>query len=95
MLKKGDKNALEIFGLDDSKNIEIENLSLSQSTIAIGNFIYFEFELHNQSNKKRSIRLEYSIDFVKANGKHSAKVFQLSEFDITQNTKIKYIYIIA
>ena len=87
LLKKGDKKALAIFGLDDSSNISIKQLKLSKNTINIGDFIYFEFETINASNTKRNLRIEYSIDYVKANGKTSAKVFQISEFTLAANSK--------
>lgn len=85
LLKKGDKNALAIFGLDNAKNIEISNLKLSATEIKIGDFIHFEFDIINQSNKPKNIRLEYIVDFVKANGSTSGKVFQISEFTLKAN----------
>ena len=80
LLKKGNKEALEIFGLDNSKEILIENLLISSNEIKIGDFIYFEFNVINHSEVIRNIRLEYKIDYVKANGSTSKKVFQISEF---------------
>ena len=82
LLKKGDKKALAIFGLDNAKQLEVNNLTLSKKEIKIGDFLFFEFDVINQSNKEMAIRLEYKIDYVKANGSTSAKVFQLSEFSL-------------
>ena len=82
LLKRGDKRALAIFGLDNSKHINITNLSLSKNSIRIGDFIYFEFDVMNESNQHRDIRLEYRIDYQKANGSTSGKIFQLSEFTL-------------
>lgn len=82
LLKKGNKNALAIFGLDNAKLLEINRLKLSNKEVKIGGFIFFEFDLINQSNKERAVRLEYKIDYVKANGTTSGKVFQLSEFSL-------------
>ncbi len=87
LLKKGDKKALAIFGLQDSTGIEIENLKLSQPEIKIGDYIHFEFDVLNQTAKTKAIRLEYNIDFVKANGSTSVKVFQISEFELKPNIK--------
>jgi 3-methyladenine DNA glycosylase AlkC len=87
LLKKGDKNALAIFGLDDSKNLETANLTLSKNVIQIGDFIHFEFDVINSSNQERNIRLEYKVAFVKANGSTSDKVFQLSEFKLKANAQ--------
>lgn len=87
LLKKGDKRALAVFGLDDSKNLETNNLTLSKNTIKIGEYIHFEFDVLNNSEATRNIRLEYKIAFVKANGSTSNKVFQLSEFSLKANTQ--------
>jgi len=86
LLKKGDKNALAIFGLDNSKKLEIENLSLSEKTIQIGSFIHFEFDINNTAKEERGIRLEYKIAFVKANESTSDKVFQISTFSLKANS---------
>jgi len=80
LLKKGNKKALAIFGFDDSKNLIIQNLALSTPSIEIGEFIHFEFDLTNRSKLQRNIRVEYRIDYVKANGSYSGKIFQISEF---------------
>jgi len=86
LLKKGDKKVLSIFGLDNSKHIKINNLSLSETKICIGDFIHFEFNIFNNSSTNRNIRLEYKIDFVKANNSTSGKVFHISEFNLAPNS---------
>lgn len=86
LLKQGNKKALSIFGLNDAQNIEIKNLKLSHNTIKIGEYIYFEFDIMNNSKVKRDLRLEYKIEYVKANGNTSHKVFQISEFSLKANS---------
>jgi 3-methyladenine DNA glycosylase AlkC len=86
LLKKGDKQALAIFGLDNAKGIQINSLSLSKSTLQIGEFLRFNFEVINSSSKERTIRLEYKVGFAKANGSTSPKVFQISEFSLEANS---------
>jgi 3-methyladenine DNA glycosylase AlkC len=86
LLKRGDKKALSIFGLDNSKSIKIENLTLSENSINIGDFIHFNFDVKNKSKQERNIRLEYKVAFVKANGSTSEKVFQISEFNLSENS---------
>ncbi len=84
LLKKGNKNALSIFGLDDSKNLKINNLLLSKSAIKIGDFIHFDFDITNTSNREKNLRVEYKVAYVKANGSTSDKVFQISEFTLKE-----------
>jgi len=80
LLKKGDKRALAIFGLENSKGIELSEITLSKKEICIGDFVHFEFELTNGSTYDRNVRVEYKVAYVKANGSTSNKVFQISEF---------------
>jgi 3-methyladenine DNA glycosylase AlkC len=87
LLKRGDKNALAIFGLNDSTGISTSPIVLSDESIKIGHFIHFAFEVINTTSKERAIRLEYRIDFVKANGSLSGKIFQLSEFNLKAKSK--------
>ena len=86
-LKKGDKKALAIFGLDNSKDLQTNNLTLSKNKIKIGEYLHFEFDVNNNSKQERNIRLEYKVAFVKANGSTSDKVFQLSEFTLKSNSQ--------
>jgi 3-methyladenine DNA glycosylase AlkC len=86
LLKKGDKQALAIFGLDNSRQIEVDNLKPSKSQINIGDYIHFDFDIVNTSKQERNIRLEYKVAFVKANGSTSNKVFQISEFSLKANS---------
>jgi len=90
LLKKGDKKALSIFNLDNSNQLQVENLSLSQQEIKIGDFVHFEFKLINQSNQSRNIRIEYSIAYIKANGSSAKKIFQLSEFLLKPKTEKQF-----
>lgn len=82
LLKKGDKKALAIFKLDDASGLMIKNLSFKEDSIKIGDDLFFSFDINNETNQERSIRLEYKIAYVKANGTSSKKVFQISEFTL-------------
>lgn len=86
LLKKGNKKALSIFGLDNSEKLIINDLSLTKSEVKIGDYIYFHFDIINQSKQNRNVRLEYKIDYTKANGSTSPKVFQISEFVLKPGT---------
>jgi 3-methyladenine DNA glycosylase AlkC len=82
LLKKGDKNALAIFKLQDASNLSIKDLIVNKKSIAIGEDLFFNFTLLNDSNRVRNIRVEYKIAYIKANGSISKKVFQLSQLTL-------------
>lgn len=78
LLKKGDADALAIFGFTDGDCLKIDCLSLGSTSLSIGENLTFSFEI--EATKATQVRLEYGIDYVKANGRQNRKIFQISEF---------------
>jgi 3-methyladenine DNA glycosylase AlkC len=79
LLKAGNPRALLLFGFCDPVNIHIDNLQLGVEKLAIGEVLQFSFILKNDTVEHAKVRLEYTVDFQKASGKRSKKVFQISE----------------
>ncbi|WP_416150765.1 DNA alkylation repair protein [Salipaludibacillus sp. HK11] len=79
LLRKADPEVLSIFGFDTDANVQITDLSLSPDQLAIGDSFTFQFHLINHSLQPYKLRVEYGIDFVKANGKVSRKLFKMTE----------------
>ncbi|MBL4584979.1 MAG: hypothetical protein JKX83_10230 [Pseudomonadales bacterium] len=94
LLKKGDPQALKLFGFDHQHS-EVLQLELSTDQLAIGESFEFSFmlginghsNLNATSGELGKTRIEYGIDFVKANGKQSRKVFKIYEGVINSTTK--------
>ena len=86
LLKQGNPEIMELFGLDSIKNISIENLQISTPKVKVGNSLKFSFNLSNNSNKKTKIRLEYGIYYQKANGTLTKKVHKISEKEYAENS---------
>ena len=89
LLKKGNPDALAIFGYSVVSPIKANNFSLSKKSIKIGEDITFSFNIFTKEAAK--VRLEYGIDYVKSNGKRNRKIFQLSEISFAANENKKYI----
>ena len=81
LLKAGDKDALLLFGYGDPAHINVENLTLKNKTVKIGENLLYSFQLVNKGKKTDKVRLEYCIDFVKKTGKQSRKIFKITEND--------------
>ena len=64
--------------------VKISNLKIDKPKIKIGESTYFNLNLKNTS-KTGKYRLEYTILYLKKNGKHNPKVFQLKETEIKLN----------
>jgi 3-methyladenine DNA glycosylase AlkC len=80
LLKKGSPDALRIFGFgsgDLHTLVDIGELRIEPETIRLGEQLRFSFRL--AASLPASFRLQYAIDYVKANGKTAAKRFHLPE----------------
>jgi len=88
LLKKGNRDALNIFGYDDVTFVDVNNFALGASTVSIGEDISFSFEI--LADKATKARLEYGIDYVKANGKRNRKIFKISEISLKEKQKKCY-----
>lgn len=82
LLKAGHPKAMVLFGYANAKNYDVRGLSVNEKAIKIGQDIEFSFQLTSKNKSKVKTRIEYSVDYVKANGKNSAKVFMLKEAEI-------------
>jgi 3-methyladenine DNA glycosylase AlkC len=82
LLKQGYPEALALFGFEKLSAIVVHNLALSPTEITMGQDLTFSFTIQNNSTERQKIRLEYGIDFVKANGSRTCKIFKISEKDI-------------
>ncbi|MEW4969669.1 DNA alkylation repair protein [Bacillus stercoris] len=88
LLKKGDKQALALFGYGNADSIHLHDLTCQPSRIAIGESLEFSFYIHSDRDQK--VRIEYAIDFVKARGQRHQKVFNITETNIRKNETKSY-----
>jgi len=94
LLKKGNRDVLAIFGYHETASVDVQDFSLETPTasgvptVQIGDEITFSFTIAIKEATK--VRLEYGIDYVKANGKRNRKIFQISEIALKANQKKLY-----
>lgn len=88
LLKKGNREVLALFGYHDAGSVDITDFALGASSIACGEKITFSFAVSARETTK--VRLEYGIDYVKAGGKRSRKIFHISETLFNANQKKTY-----
>ncbi|MCX6053141.1 MAG: hypothetical protein NTZ60_11630 [Campylobacterales bacterium] len=70
LLKKGHSAILELFNLQNLHHINIENF-VCDKAIKIGDALHFSFELNAEPIE--NIRIEYAIEYLKANNRHNKK----------------------
>jgi len=94
LLKKGNRDALAIFGFNDISAVDVSDFAFDAvlpgeiPVVKIGDEITFSFTIIAKEASK--VRIEYGIDYVKANGKRNRKVFQISELPMKLNQKKPY-----
>ena len=86
LLKQGDTKTLALFGYTPADHIRLRQFKL-QTTVATGDRLNFSFLLTTDDDQLGKCRLEFAIDFAKANGSLSRKVFKISEADYSEQTK--------
>jgi len=78
LLKQGHPEILSHYGLDSTK-IEVTNFKIDTLKVTVPDALQFSFEVENQYEIPKIVRLEYAIYYNKANGLLSRKVFKISE----------------
>lgn len=88
LLKKGNRQVLDIFGYYDTGSVDITDFVLESASVSRGESLTFSFAIMAKETTK--VRLEYEIDYAKAGGKRSRKIFQISDISIRANQKKVY-----
>jgi len=86
LLKQGNSEVMELFGLGGVKNISIEDFQISTPKVKVGDSLEFGIKLLNNNSKKAKIRFEYGIYYQKANGTLTKKVHKISEKEYAANS---------
>lgn len=87
LLRAADPEMLSLFGFETSPDVTVRELKLGTSSIEIGETLPFSFSILSRASEAQQLRIEYAIDFVKANGKTSRKRFKISEYTLEQGNK--------
>jgi 3-methyladenine DNA glycosylase AlkC len=78
LLKQGHTKILKHYGLNTT-GIVMNGFKITTPKIKTGDAVEFNFTVLNSSSKSKTIRLEYSVYYNKANEQLSKKVFKISE----------------
>lgn len=88
LVKKGHSGALGLHGI---KAVELKVLSqkIKKQNLRLGQFLEFELSLKNLTKKPAVVMLDHEILFLKANNKHSPKVFKGTRKTLKANESLK------
>lgn len=90
LLKKGNTQAMELFGFANPKTVSVTHLKISPQKIKIGTDGYFSFNLEHSAGETKKLRIEYAVYYMKSNGKQSRKIFQLTENQFESDKVFSY-----
>lgn len=82
LVKQGDPAALRHLGYRPHPKIKVSNFALTPGRVSPGQAIEFSFDV--TAARDESLILDYVIDFVKAGGKRSSKVFKIKTTDVAK-----------
>ena len=77
LVKKGDPAALALLGYYQPQ-VRLADMCIQPDHIRLGESIEFSFTLQSESDEAQNLIIDYLINFVKASGQTSPKVFKLS-----------------
>lgn len=92
LIRRGGPEALELFGYaagDDGEPLVAEaTLAIAPDSVRIGDSTELRYELTIREGESAKVRIEYGIDFVKAGGRTSRKLFLLSDKTVPGGSRI-------
>ena len=77
LIKQGNQRALAIIGASGKAEVEIIEVKDEPAVIRLGEKITLSFVVKSTVAESQRLVIDYAIDYVKANGSTSAKVFKL------------------
>lgn len=89
LLKQGNSELMELFGFGSIDKVKITDFKIITPIVKIGGALEFSLNLKNTGNSTSKIRLEYGLNYQKANGTLSKKIFKISEKIYVGNSTTK------
>lgn len=82
LIKTGDPNALAVLGYAETSAVDLSSFTATPDEPRIGESVRIAVLATNTTNKSVKVLLDFAIDFVKASGSTSRKVFKGGEFEL-------------
>lgn len=86
LIKQGNRRALAIIGAGGKPEVEIVDVKVEPPVIGLGEKITLSFAVKSTVQSSQRLVIDYAIDYVKANGNTSAKVFKLKALTLPGKT---------
>lgn len=88
LLKQDHPAILQLFGYVASEHVHIQQLQVHPEIVKMGEYAEFSFTLINASSTEQSLRIDYEIHHMKANGKNAPKRFKWTAKSFAPGTHV-------
>lgn len=88
LLKRDHPAILQLFGYIASEDVHITHFQVQPTTVMMGDYVEFSFTLVNESATDQSLRIDYEIHHMKANGKNAPKRFKWTAKSFASGTHV-------
>jgi len=88
LIKQGNQRALAIIGAGGKPEVEITRVKVEPPVIGLGEKITLSFAVKSTVENSQRLVIDYAIDYVKANGSTSAKVFKLKALTLPGDSTV-------
>jgi 3-methyladenine DNA glycosylase AlkC len=82
LIKQGDMRALAVIGAGKKAEVELIDVRVEPGVVRLGDSIGLSFSVKSTVAHEQRLVIDYAIDYVKANGGVSRKVFKLKVVDL-------------
>ncbi|MCF4998504.1 DNA alkylation repair protein [Pseudomonas syringae] len=87
LIKQGNARALTVIGAGDKPEVELIDVKVEPATVRLGESITLSFTVKSTVTQSQKLVIDYAVDYVKANGSTSAKVFKLKGLTLGGNSE--------
>ena len=82
LIKKGDQDALSIFGVYPDPSIQVLDFSLSKPSISIGDDLLINLKIKSEDERKLNLVIDFIVHYVKKDTSTTTKVFKWKETEL-------------
>lgn len=88
LIKQGNPRALGVIGAGGKAQVQVLDLQVTPAVIRLGEQVTLSFTVQSTLGQSQRLVIDYAVDYVKASGGTSAKVFKLKTFDLPAQGRV-------
>ncbi|ERO60753.1 DNA alkylation repair protein [Pseudomonas piscis] len=82
LIKQGERQALALIGAGARAEVQVKHFTVTPAALRLGERLELALELVSSSSQPQRLVVDYAIDYIKASGATSTKVFKLKTFTL-------------